>query len=150
MAEKKQYSFVGMHKGNQVGTAVGYLEGWTVRETEKRDGNGKAVSNTAIALNNASKKLAYALQKDLPDAESIFVDIAGWEHVAERMEKVVKKGSLVGVSGVLKSEEYEGKTRLKFTVQDFKIVVYPKNEGSSQAPVNADAPVEPKDDDLPF
>ena len=149
MAEKK-YSFIGLHKGNAVGTAVGYIEGWTVRETEGRDGNGKRVANTAIALNNASKKLAYALQTEIPDSESIFVDIAGWEHVAERMEKVVKKGALVGVSGVLKAEEYEGKTRLKFTVQDFKIVVYPKNDGAPKESVGAGASGEPSGDDLPF
>lgn len=151
MAEKKQYSFVGLHKGNAVGQAVGYIEGWTVRETVLGDGNGKPVANTAIALNNVSKKLAYALQMELPEAESTFVDIAGWENVADRMMKVVKKGALIGVSGVLKTEEYEGKIRLRFTVQDFKIVVYPKNEGTAKEPVGAGAPAETKsEDDLPF
>ena len=155
MAEKK-YSFAGLHKGNVVGTAVGYIEGWAVREVEVRDGKGKPVANTAIALNNASKKLAYALQTELPETESTFVDIAGWEQMSERMKKAIKKGALVGVSGVLKVEEHEGKKRLRFTVQDFQIRVYPKDAGNAETKVAVDAfsngsgPIEVSDDDLPF
>lgn len=150
MAEKK-YTFAGLHKGNVVGTAVGYVEGWVVRDVDMRyTPDGKPVTNTALALNNVSKKLAYALQMEIPEAESTFVDIAGWENVAERLQKVVKKGALIGVSGALKTEEYEGKTRLRFTVQDFQIRVYPKNDSAPKEPVGAGASQEPKDDDLPF
>lgn len=154
MVEKK-YSFVGLHKGNVEGTAVGYMEGWTVRETELRGGNGKPVANTAIALNNATKKLAYALQTELPESESVFVDVAGWENVAERMKKAIPKGALIGISGVLKTEEYEGKKRLRFTVYDFQIRVYPKNDnGSSKQAEKVGAPaggnIQVSDDDLPF
>lgn len=156
MAEKK-YSFVGMHKGNKEGVAVGYLEGWVTRDLESRDGGGKPVTNSAIALNNVSKKLAYALATELPEGETTFVDIAGWEQVSERMNKVIKKGALVGLSGVLKVEEYEGKKRLRFTVQDFQIRVYPKNNETnastnteSKELVGSGGPIEVSDDDLPF
>lgn len=155
MAEKK-YSFVGMHKGNTEGVAVGYLEGWVTRELETRVGGGKPVTNGSIALNNASKKLAYALATELPEGETTFVEITGWEQVSDRMEKAVKKGCLVGVSGVLKIDEYEGKKRLRFTVQDFQIRVYPKNVAIGNAntenkvPVGSGGPIEVADDDLPF
>lgn len=157
MAEAKKYTFVGMHKGNTEGTAVGYLEGWVVRDAEKRDGNGKDVTNSALALNNVAKKLSYVLGQELPVTDSTFVEIAGWEQLAGRMEKVVKKGNLIGVSGVLKTREYNGKTQLTFTVQDFKVVKFADSNSHSQSQSSSNGSsqtngqgIDVSDDDLPF
>lgn len=148
----KKFNFVGMHKGNTEGVAVGYLEGWVSKGAEAGTGDNK-VANAVIVANNVSKKLAYALGVELPESESNFIDIAGWDGVADRMLKVVNKGHLVGVSGVLKTREYNGKTQLRFTVYDFTIQKYanssneqPANQGASQT----DTPVDVSDDDLPF
>lgn len=160
---QKQYSFAGMFKGQQVGTAVGYVEGWVTRDPETRDGNGKPVTNFSIAMNNANRKLGYALQTELPDTESIFLDCAGWERMSDRVSKVIHKGQLVGLAGLLKVENYKDnngndRQRLRLTVNDFQIRYSGKNNNNAQntQPTNNSSYQEPSgkvdvtEDDLPF
>ena len=127
------------------------------------DGNGKPVTNFSIAMNNANRKLGYALQTELPDTESIFLDCAGWERMSDRVSKVIHKGQLVGLAGLLKVENYKDnngndRQRLRLTVNDFQIRYSGKNNNNAQntQPTNNSSYQEPSgkvdvtEDDLPF
>lgn len=152
MAEKK-YTFTSMFKGNKEGTAVGYLEMWVTNELTLRDGNGKPVVGFAGATNNTHKELSYVTGVELPTGETTFIDVSAWEALAERIQKAkVRKGCLIGIGGVLKVEEYEGKKRLRLTANNFKVLVYPKTEQTETVPVGqtTSGPIEVSDDDLPF
>lgn len=153
MAEKKRYTFTSLFKGNKEGTAVGYLEGWV--SGEMRDNEEKQVINFGIATHNTQNELSYTLGTEIPaDNGTIFVRISAWEKVRERLLKAgVTKGCLVGFGGVLKTEEYDGKKRVVFTPNNFKVIHYADNKDGNVAPqkeaVTSGAPA-PAKDDLPF
>lgn len=149
MAEKK-YTFISMFKGNKEGTAIGYMQGWLTADVVMR-GNDKSIAGFSIATNNTHKELSYVLGSEIPASETTFIDVSAWENVAERIQKAkVRKGCLIGIGGVLKEEEYEGKKRLRFTASTFQVLVYPKDKEAVAAGQQNDKPVDVSDDDLPF
>ncbi|WP_214688528.1 MULTISPECIES: single-stranded DNA-binding protein [unclassified Exiguobacterium] len=153
--EKKRFTFGSLFKGQEEGTAVGYVEGWVTGDL--RDGTGeKPVTNFQIVTHNRAKEFNYALGTEAPVTEdgAVFLDVAAWEQLSGRIKTAgVRKNCLVGISGFFKVEEFDGKKRLKIVARDFKVVRYP-NDGADApkktaetVPASASAPA---DDDLPF
>ncbi len=151
--EKKFYSFIGLERV-EAGKAVCVIEGLVCKNLTTRDANGKKVVNTSIVSNNVSKKIAYGIQVELEEKDSTFIQIVAWENLADRFEKVVKKGAVIEVFGTLQEKSYTGKNGemkyLELTAREFKINKFPKRDESPESQAETQD-IDPEElGDIPF
>lgn len=155
----KKYSHVVAMKKSE-GEAFVHAEAFPTKDAEIREvtvgGEQRKVANFGIALNNANRTLSYGTGVEIEavnDEGLNYVDVALWGAQAERAVKVIKKGNLISVTGVLKVVEHEGKKQLRFTAEGFNILRFKDGNGkgaeSAPEPVAAGAGAGAQDD-LPF
>lgn len=134
-ATETKYSFasatrtgekIGVIGGTDVFAANATIQGFIANDPEARTmQDGRKVLNISIALNNTGKKITGALGFNERADETLWVraSIFDSEQVpsATRAEKILKKGMLVVLNGLIKPEEYNGKTNYNMNVNDFKI-----------------------------
>lgn len=159
------YSYVSGTPGSEAGTAVLAVQGNVNRPELRAMPNGKQVLGFSLALNKASKKINYALGTNLSD-DAIWVDVAIFDndHIArgQQAAKVLRQGAAIAGVGFAKVEEFEGKQKIKLSLNDFEVLKFAKDgEGESstppvntqafeETPFDTDASIDIDDDDLPF
>lgn len=161
------YSYVSGTPAAEAGTAVLAVQG-NVNRPELRDaGNGKSVLGFSLALNKASKKVNYALGTNFSE-DALWVDVAIFDndHIARAKQaaKVLRQGAAIAGIGFAKVEEYEGKQRVKLSLNDFEVLKFAKdgegegnastppvnNQDFDESPFDTGASIDIDDDDLPF
>ena len=85
------------------------LVGRIVRPITAKQCNGTSVVNNTLAINGVKKEKSDGSTAD-------FIPIVAWGKVAEQLEKYVKKGHRVGITGYLKSRSYVNKLQQKVSV----------------------------------
>lgn len=148
MANQKQYpTFIDFRKGGEGQPAFGCVIANVTRNIELRHTqSGKAVANTAIAVNLGAKHLNYVLGTSFDEDQTVFIEVTGWEREATFMEKAnITKGSQVAFTGTLALEEYQGKQRVRLNVSRFQVL---RRKGDINAPANNTVDI--PSDDLPF
>lgn len=132
---EKRYSFasatrlgesLGKIGGNDVYAANATVQGFLARDPEARTlQDGRKVLNMSVALNNTGKKITGALGMTEKADETLWIRASLFDTdnvpAATRAEKVLKKGMLVTLNGLIKPEEYNGKIQFNMNVNDFKI-----------------------------
>ena len=133
------------------------LIGWLGKDPEVRSlENGVMFARITVATNDAYKDKEGNKQE-----QTEWHDVVGWRDLANRMEKYLKKGSLVYIEGKLthrKWEDKDGNTRKTTEVLANNIRLLEKREssGGSYNPVpmpteeNFPTAQPPVSDDLPF
>jgi len=122
---------------------------------------GQRVANISLATNENYKDKNGEWQ-----TQTEWHTVIGWNHLADTINRRVKKGTLVYVEGKLKTRKYEDKegiTRWKTEVQATKIRVLEKmeegernfpsqasNEGNLELANEPNNTPDAKDDDPPF
>ena len=111
MSENKFYSFL---NGNRCVTRDGkeYIGVTTTvihNRIERKDVNGKKLVSARAAISNRTRTVANLLGVDLPDEETLWVDVTFWEDRAERFDRFLGDRDKVRVvlCGSLSSREYE-------------------------------------------
>lgn len=80
------------------------IAGNLTRDPEVREtGNGKAVTNLALAIDPPGSHK----RTEAPNAETIFVDVVLWERNAENAADYLRKGSAVLIEGRLRMDCWE-------------------------------------------
>ena len=133
MAEnEKQYSYIGAKK---VGESV-FVSLVDFVNTEIQIGQtngGEKVASFSMALKNTNKRLT-GLFGDAAAPETLWVQVSGYNSgkvtLADRMEKAIRKGQRVAVTGfVTKKLDSKGETHYNMSLRDFAIVYYPASDG---------------------
>ncbi len=110
----------------------------------KQTPNGKTYGRFTLAVNRRYKNSNGTYDAD-------YFNCVVWGLTAENLAKFTKKGSLIGVSGMLQSRSYEKDgNRVYVTeilVESFDLLEK-KDKGSEVVPVFETVDI--KDDDLPF
>lgn len=108
--------------------------------------NGMTVATFSVATNDKKKQGTDWVE------ETTWHNAVAWKHIAEIVEKYVKKGDLIYISGKSSNRSYEKDGVTKYVTElvakDLKMLGG-NNNASQSAPspqVNQDAPT----DDLPF
>lgn len=168
MENRKFYNFTGITKVGEV--VVATLEGNVSKDLEvvtvKVKGEDKKVGKFNLAVNgNLQSRVDYILKKEKQDSypDATFVQVVGWDKVAETFEKVVQKGRRMEVFGILVEKSYEGKNGIvhyiELTVQDkqnFRGFGKKNSDGGTNGGSgNIDSPtppedITPDDGDIPF
>ena len=106
--------------------------------------NGKSVARFTLAVNSRHKK-----QDGTYDTH--FFNCVIWDKAATNLAKFTKKGSLIGVSGMLQSRSYDKDGQRVYVteilVENFDLLEK-KDKGSEVVPVFETVDI--KDEDLPF
>ena len=116
---------------NQV-TLVGRL----TRDPElRKTNNGTPVVQFTVALNGYGDSAA-----------TTFINVIAWKDLAENVNKYVKKGHLVGLTGRLQSRSYEDKNQVKRDIVEVVADIVKFLEPKAKE----DKPVEAAAETLPF
>lgn len=133
--QDKKYSFasstrvgdvLGQIGGVDTYAANATIQGFIASDPVVREmADGRKVLNISVPLNNTGKKITGALGFTDKADETLWIraSIFDSEHIpaATRAEKVLKKGQLIVLNGLVKAEEYNGKLYYNMNVNDFKI-----------------------------
>jgi single-strand DNA-binding protein len=115
------------------------LSGNVVKDPNSRSTpSGKSVSTLRIAVNNP-----------LNDDEVLFIDVESWDKQSEFVNKYVKKGSAVEVTGRLKLDEWvkDGTKQSKYVVAAERIhFIGSKKKDNPNAPYQNDEQSSAEDD----
>lgn len=103
--EKKYYSFCSLQKEN--GKVFATVNG-TLFGLEAKDVGEKKLVAGRLALNNVSRRVASALEIELPDEEALFIDVNFWDDRAERIAKFFgeREKARVCLTGRLRANKF--------------------------------------------
>ena len=124
--------------------------GRLTRDPEMRQAGELSIAKFSLAVDRRFKK------DGQPDVD--FFNCVSFGKTAEVIEKWLKKGSMICVSGRLQTGSYEGKDGQKVYTTDIVVEEFSFAGGKSDTQSNNTAssdgfkpmPVDDKDDDLPF
>ena len=116
-----------MNKVHLVGRVTKDIE---LRQTQ----NGKSIASFYIAVNRKSK-----------DDGADFIPCVAWEKTAELIEKYIRKGDRIGISGRINTRTYEDKYQKKIYVTEVVVeeIYFFEAKKKEETPQEAD-------DDFPF
>lgn len=109
--ERKFFSFFnGNHCVTKDGKEyIGVTTCVVLSRIEEKDVNGKKLVSARAAISNRTRTVANLLNVELPDEETLWVDVTLWEDRAERFAKFLAGRDKVRVviCGSLYSKEYD-------------------------------------------
>lgn len=132
---KKQYDFISAQRLGDNSTTINGAEAFSAFATVvgfvskepivRKMTNGHKVAEITFALKNTGKKLTGALGV-APAEETLWLNATAFDNdnfkLATRLEKAVRKGMRIAVSGVVKPTEYQGKVQYQMVIADFDII----------------------------
>lgn len=132
---KKQYDFISAQRLGDNSTTINGAEAFQAFATvvgfvskvapTRTMGNGHKVAEITFALKNTGKKLTGALGV-APAEETLWLKATAFDNdnfkLATRLEKAVRKGMRIAVSGVVKPTEFQGKVQYQMVIADFDII----------------------------
>jgi single-strand DNA-binding protein len=102
----------------------------------------KAVARFSLAVNRRSK-----------DDGTDFISCVAWGRTAENMEKYVKKGHLVGISGRIQTGSYDGKNGKVYTtdviVEEMEFLERKQSDSQQASTPQKEKTVEEGKDEIP-
>lgn len=136
MANEKRYDFVtstrvgettgkigGKDIFGAVVTAVGFA---TAEPIVRKTNDGNQITEITLALNNTGKRITGSVGLGEDAGETLWLKATAFDNgafnLATRLAKVVRKGTQVAVSGLLKTTEYNGKPQYQLTINDFDVL----------------------------
>lgn len=109
----------------------------------KQTTNGTLFTNVRIAIDNGR------------DNPATFVNCTAWKNTAENLVKFFHKGDRIGISGALKSRQWDDKDgnkreSLEVFIETFDFCNDRKQSGQQTAPAYTEPTPEPQGEGLPF
>lgn len=114
----------------EAGKALVAIQGFVNKPELRPLPDGRHVLGFGVALNKANKSLTHIMGQDVA-GDPIWVDVAIFDNdhfaQAERAAKVLRHGAALAGIGYAKTEEYEGKVRIRLSLNDFDVLKYAKD-----------------------